>query len=110
MDRPTPLVIYVFINKEDVKQKFLDETRSGTLVLNDTIPQLAAYEVGLGGQGDSGYGSWGGKLTFDTFTHGWGYVNVPPAAERSMSLRYPPYTEEAYQAMTAAARFKIPDA
>ncbi|KAI5889270.1 aldehyde dehydrogenase [Schizophyllum commune H4-8] len=65
---PAPLVIYVFTEREGVRERFLNATRSGTLVLNDCVQQLAVYEMPFGGVGDSGSGSWFGKATFDTFT------------------------------------------
>ncbi|KAJ7578585.1 hypothetical protein C8J56DRAFT_1060044 [Mycena floridula] len=34
------LVIYVFTDSEGIKEKFLQSTQSGTLVLNDTVVQL----------------------------------------------------------------------
>ncbi|KAL1721986.1 Aldehyde/histidinol dehydrogenase [Schizophyllum commune] len=65
---PAPLVIYVFTEREGVKERFLHSTRSGTLVLNDCVQQLAVYEMPFGGVGESGSGAWFGKATFDTFT------------------------------------------
>ncbi|KAJ7638413.1 Aldehyde/histidinol dehydrogenase [Roridomyces roridus] len=108
-ERPTPLVIYVFTDSEDTKNQFLRSTRSGTLTLNDTFVQLGVHEMPFGGQGESGYGSYLGKFSFDTFVQRRSYINVPPAAEPFMGLRYPPYTEEAYQALSAPAKIVIPD-
>ncbi|KAL1680556.1 Aldehyde/histidinol dehydrogenase [Schizophyllum commune] len=65
---PAPLVIYVFTERQGVRERFLQSTRSGTLVLNDCVQQLAVYEMPFGGVGESGSGSWFGKATFDTFT------------------------------------------
>ncbi|KAJ7909225.1 Aldehyde/histidinol dehydrogenase [Mycena leptocephala] len=107
--RPSPLVIYVFTDSEETKNKFLESTSSGTLVLNDTFTQLGVYEMPFGGQGESGYGSYMGKSSFNTFVHRRSYINVPPAAEPFLQLRYPPYTEEALQALSAPAFVKIPD-
>ncbi|KAL1760536.1 Aldehyde/histidinol dehydrogenase [Schizophyllum commune] len=65
---PAPLVIYVFTEREGVRERFLHSTRSGTLVLNDCVQQLAVYEMPFGGVGESGSGAWFGKATCDTFT------------------------------------------
>lgn len=108
--RNTPLALYVFTTSEKVKQNFLNRTNSGTLVLNDTYSQLAVHEMPFGGQGDSGHGRWYGKYSFETFTHFRSFINVPPADEPHMGLRYPPYTEEKYNAMTSTLRTVIPDA
>ncbi|KAJ7621736.1 Aldehyde/histidinol dehydrogenase [Mycena polygramma] len=107
--RPVPLVIYVFTDSEATKNEFLESTSSGTLVLNDTYVQLGVHEMPFGGQGESGYGSYLGKFSFDTFVHRRSYINVPPAAEPFLRHRYPPYTEEAFQALSASANIKIPD-
>ncbi|KAJ6466021.1 Aldehyde/histidinol dehydrogenase [Mycena vitilis] len=107
--RPVPLVIYVFTDSEDTKHKFLQSTASGTLVLNDTYVQLGVHEMPFGGQGESGYGAYLGKTSFETFVHRRSYINVPPTAEPFLRHRYPPYTEEAFQALSAPANIKIPD-
>ncbi|KAI0041481.1 aldehyde dehydrogenase [Auriscalpium vulgare] len=99
-DRPSPLVIYVFTEDEAVKQKFLEATSSGTLCLNDTYQHLAVHEVPFGGTGESGYGAYLGKTSFDTFTHTRGFVNVPFANDPQMALRYPPYTQEALNVLS----------
>ncbi|KAJ6463368.1 Aldehyde/histidinol dehydrogenase [Mycena sanguinolenta] len=107
--RPVPLVIYVFTDSEETKTKFLEYTRSGTLVLNDTFTQLGIHEMPFGGQGESGYGSYLGKFSFNTFVHRRSYINVPPAFEPFLGHRYPPFTEEGFQALSAPANIKIPD-
>ncbi|THH01303.1 hypothetical protein EW026_g1395 [Hermanssonia centrifuga] len=109
-DRPSPLVVYVFTDSEDLKQKFLDRTNSGTLVLNDTFMQLSVYEMPFGGHGDSGYGAYLGKRSFDTFTHERSYINIPAAMEPFFGYRYLPYTDESYKVMTAQAFAEIPEA
>ncbi|KAI0634741.1 aldehyde dehydrogenase [Trametes polyzona] len=108
--KPTPLVIYVFTNQQELKDKFLLRTQSGQLVFNDVVMQLAVHELPFGGQGESGYGMWVGKATFDTFTHSRGYINVPPAQEPHLQGRYRPYTNDKYQFARGPGLVKIPDA
>lgn len=105
----TPLVMHVFTESMETRDKFLYGTQSGTLVLNDSFMQLGVYEMPFGGQGESGYGSYLGKYSFDTFTHQKSYINVPLAAEPFLGYRYPPYTEEAYNFFAAGTFQKIPD-
>ncbi|KAM5541774.1 hypothetical protein V8D89_004503 [Ganoderma adspersum] len=107
--KPSPLVIYLFTNQEDLKYKFLKRTRSGQLVLNDTVMQLVAHEMPFGGQGESGYGMWFGKATFDTFTHFRGTITVPFSEEKGFEGRYRPYTKDKYEAACAPGRVKIPN-
>ncbi|KAM5541773.1 hypothetical protein V8D89_004502 [Ganoderma adspersum] len=104
----SPLVIYVFTNQEDLKYTFLERTKSGQLVLNDTIMQLVVHEMPFSGQGESGYGMWFGKSTFDAFTHFRGTINVPFSEEKGLEGRYRPYTEEIYEAACAPSRVQIP--
>ncbi|CDO71161.1 hypothetical protein BN946_scf184845.g31 [Trametes cinnabarina] len=105
-----PLVIYLFTNQEELKDKFLERTRSGQLVLNDTIMQLVVHEMPFGGQGESGYGMWFGKTTFDVFTHFRGVINVPTAHEPFFQSRYRPYTQDKYEWACGPSRAKIPEA
>ncbi|CAL1708829.1 unnamed protein product [Somion occarium] len=107
-ERPIPLVLYAFTRSEETKQKLIEKTNSGRLALNDTFTMLAAHEIPFGGHGHSGYGSYYGQETFETFTHRRGFTNVPPEMEPAFGLRYPPYTEEKYKAMTAGVHTPIP--
>ncbi|KAI8986613.1 aldehyde dehydrogenase [Trametes punicea] len=108
--KPIPLVIYVFTNQEQLKDRFLQQTRSGQLVLNDTVMQLVVHEMPFGGQGESGYGAWFGKTTFDVFTHSRGVLSVPIAQEPFLQMRYRPYTQDKYELACAPGKVKIPDA
>ncbi|OSD02650.1 aldehyde dehydrogenase [Trametes coccinea BRFM310] len=108
--KPIPLVIYLFTNQEELKQKFLQRTRSGQLVLNDTIMQLVVHEMPFGGQGESGYGMWFGKTSFDVFTHFRGVINVPNEHEPFLQARYRPYTQDKYEWACGPSKIKIPDA
>ncbi|KZT70410.1 aldehyde dehydrogenase [Daedalea quercina L-15889] len=107
-EQTVPLVIYLFTNSEDVKQQLLERTNSGTLVINDTISQLAVYEMPFGGQRDSGHGRWHGKYSFNTFTHLRSHISVPLAAEPVMSSRYMPYTDEKYEAVATIVKASLP--
>lgn len=72
-ERPAPLALYVFTNSEVTKNlckstfcpfmvhrylglfySVVQKTRSGQLVLNDTLTQLAVHEIPFGGVGESG--------------------------------------------------------
>ncbi|KAI9458240.1 Aldehyde/histidinol dehydrogenase [Boletus coccyginus] len=109
---PTPLVIYVFTKSDETKNKFIHGTQSGQLVLNDTVGQLMVSEIPFGGQGESGYGSYLGKFSFDNFIHKRGSINVPldQQTEGFMMGRYPPYSQPALDFFSQALKVKIPDA
>ncbi|TFK50470.1 aldehyde dehydrogenase [Heliocybe sulcata] len=108
-ERPYPLVLYCFTESEDVRHKFVTRTNSGTLVFNDTFSQLAVHEIPFGGHGDSGYGSWNGKHSFDTFVHRRGSTNVPIAADPHLAFRYPPYNNASYEMFAGAVKQPIPE-
>ncbi|KAI0790454.1 Aldehyde/histidinol dehydrogenase [Abortiporus biennis] len=108
--RPTPLVLYAFTNNEETKQKLLDKTSSGSLILNDTVTQLAVHEIPFGGLGESGYGAYSSKHTFDLFTHRRSSINVPTEFEPNFAFRYPPYSPESYAFVERDVMAKIPDA
>ncbi|KDQ52222.1 hypothetical protein JAAARDRAFT_62005 [Jaapia argillacea MUCL 33604] len=110
-NRPTgvPLVIYIFSENEKTKEKFVNETDSGTFVMDDTFQQLAGHEMPFGGHGESGYGGYLGIHSFDTFTHQRSFINVPFAAESVLGGRYPPYSEQAYAFFSGSVNVRIPE-
>ncbi len=59
--------------------------------INDTIIHLATSEMGFGGVGMSGMGSYHGKKSLDTFSHEKSIVNKHTFMD--MPVRYAPYTE-----------------
>jgi len=109
-DRPYPLVVYTFSNSSEVKEKIATRTNSGTMVMNDTQMQLAVHEIPFGGHGESGYGGYMGKDSYNIFTHRRGYINVPTEMEPFYAYRYLPYSGESYKVMTQGAHVRIPDA
>jgi aldehyde dehydrogenase (NAD+) len=64
-----PLALYIFSSD----QKFIDtveeQTQSGSLVVNDTVIQLATSKLPFGGVGASGMGSYHGQAGFQAFSH-----------------------------------------
>ncbi|KAJ7465761.1 aldehyde dehydrogenase [Mycena galericulata] len=103
-----PLSLYVFTESEEVKKQVLAETLSGSVAFNDLIQQLAVSELPFGGVGDSGHGRQGLRYTFDTFSYERGAIDVPQAVEPFNAVRYQPYDEEKFKALTAAAFLPIP--
>ncbi|EAW10774.1 hexadecenal dehydrogenase [Aspergillus clavatus NRRL 1] len=84
----TPLGVYPFGNKADT-EKILALTRSGGAAVNDAalhIPTLA-----FGGVGESGYGAYRGRASFDAFVHRRPITTSPSWLEAILAIRYPPY-------------------
>lgn len=102
-ERPKPLVIYAFTNNEKLKRRITDETSSGSVTFNDTLLQYVCDTIPFGGVGESGFGQYHGKFSFDTFSHG------KPVLRRSFltefTFRYPPWTNQKLQLMRHVYRF-----
>ncbi|KAH9177751.1 NAD-aldehyde dehydrogenase [Lactarius sanguifluus] len=71
----------------------IENTQSGSAVMNDTIIQALAEGLPFGGIGPSGSGCNTGKFSFDTFTHLRSTLDNPGIMDYIMSFRYPPYNE-----------------
>ncbi len=90
--RKKPLALYVFTDDKAVGNAVLTRTSSGGGCWNDTIIHLATSKMGFGGVGDSGMGSYHGKLSFDTFTH---YKSIVKKSNFiDLPMRYHPYSEQ----------------
>ncbi|MDO4478217.1 MAG: aldehyde dehydrogenase [Lachnospiraceae bacterium] len=89
--RPHPLAAYLFTQDKALEKRFLREVTFGGGCINDTIIHLATSEMGFGGVGGSGMGSYHGKKSFDTFSHEKSIVKKYTWMD--MPVRYAPYTE-----------------
>jgi acyl-CoA reductase-like NAD-dependent aldehyde dehydrogenase len=90
-----PLSLYVFSGSDEVIQKFVSQTSSGTFCANDVVVHLSVDTLPFGGVGASGMGAYHGKYTFDTFSHQKPILirGYNPIVEWAASKRYPPYSE-----------------
>ena len=86
-----PLALYLFSNDKNTQKRFLQSVSFGGGCVNDTIIHLATSYMGFGGVGNSGYGSYHGKRSFNCFSHEksivkkYNYVDLP--------IRYQPYSK-----------------
>jgi aldehyde dehydrogenase (NAD+) len=87
---PTPLALYLFTTNKATKNEILNRVSFGGGCVNDTIIHLATNNMGFGGVGESGIGSYHGKKGFDTFTHYKSIVDKKSFID--ISLRYQPYS------------------
>ncbi|MFQ9515939.1 MAG: aldehyde dehydrogenase [Eubacterium sp.] len=88
-NREKPLALYVFTKKKNVEERFLKYVSFGGGCVNDTIMHLATSEMGFGGVGNSGMGSYHGKKSFDTFSHEKSILKKYCWID--MPMRYQPY-------------------
>ena len=89
-ERPQPLALYLFTGDKHTEEKFLKEVPFGGGCVNDTIIHLATSEMGFGGVGNSGMGTYHGKKSFETFSHEKSIVKKYTWLD--LPMRYQPYT------------------
>ena len=68
-DRPSPLVLYWYGDKNERFETVADRTRSGNIYANDFGIGMASSAIPFGGVGNSGMGGYHGHYGFRTFTH-----------------------------------------
>ena len=66
---PRPLAVYCFGASKQLKHQLQENIQSGAIVFNDVMLQFANMHLPFGGIGNSGFGAYHGKLTFETFCH-----------------------------------------
>ena len=87
--REKPLAFYIFSQNKAIQKKLLKHCSFGGGCINDTIIHLATSELGFGGVGNSGMGSYHGKKSFETFSHTRSIVKK--ATWIDLPMRYYPY-------------------
>lgn len=73
----TPLALYVFTEDSEEASYIRDYTSSGGMCINDVMGQMFVTSFAFGGFGTSGFGSYRGKASVDTFSHRKSVANVP---------------------------------
>ncbi|XP_043671776.1 aldehyde dehydrogenase, dimeric NADP-preferring isoform X2 [Vespula pensylvanica] len=93
--REIPLVLYIFSKDKGVRNLIINQTRSGSVCVNDTILQYSVETLPFGGVGNSGMGAYHGKYTYDTFVHKKGCLikDFNIIGEKLAACRYPPYND-----------------
>lgn len=84
-----PLALYLFAEDKSVIAQVTERCAFGGGCINDTIIHLATSNMGFGGVGESGMGSYHGKVGFDTFTHYKSIVDKKTWMD--LPMRYHPY-------------------
>ncbi len=88
---PEPLALYYFGHNRKEQEQVLNNTRSGTVAVNDCVAQISNETLPFGGTGASGMGKYHGKESVLTFTHARSIMRKNFFPE--ISFRYPPYTD-----------------
>lgn len=90
--KPRPLACYIFSNNDVNVQRILNEVSFGGGAVNDCIVQFGNHHLSIGGVGASGFGSYHGKASFDSFSHQKSVMKK--AFWPDIPIRYAPYNDK----------------
>ena len=91
-NKPKPLALYLFSNNRKNIKNITDRCAFGGGCINDTIIHLATNEMGFGGIGESGMGSYHGLDGFNAFSHTKSIVHKSNMID--LPMRYQPYNKK----------------
>ncbi len=94
-EKDKPLALYLFSSNKKHISRVTKELSYGGGCINDVVVHLATSEMGFGGVGESGMGSYHGKDGFDAFSH---YKSVMDKKTwLDLPMRYQPYKSKLYE-------------
>lgn len=94
-DKPKPLAMYIFSSDKNHIRRVTDELSYGGGCINDVIIHLATSQMGFGGVGESGMGSYHGRDGFNAFSHTKSVVDKKNWID--LPMRYQPYKSKLYE-------------
>lgn len=94
-DKEKPLALYLFSRDKGHIRRVTQELSYGGGCINDVIIHLATSEMGFGGVGESGMGSYHGKCGFAVFSHEKSVVDKKTWLD--LPIRYQPYKNKLYE-------------
>ena len=94
-DKEKPLALYIFSKDKNHIERITKEVAYGGGCINDVVIHLATSEMGFGGVGESGMGSYHGKAGFDAFSHTKSIVDKKTWLD--LPMRYQPYCSKLYK-------------
>ena len=90
-----PLALYLFSSNKKHIKRVTTELSYGGGCINDVVIHLATSNMGFGGVGESGMGSYHGKRGFDAFSHYKSIVDKKTWLD--LPMRYQPYKSKFYE-------------
>lgn len=87
-----PLAMYIFTEDKQFEQTLVRKVRCGGVNINNTLMHAVNSHLPFGGVGESGMGSYHGKLSFDLFSHKKSVIKS--ATWLDIPLRYAPYGDK----------------
>ena len=91
LEREKPLAFYLFTEDKAVQDRLMNHISFGGGCINDTVMHLTSSEMGFGGVGHSGMGSYHGRKSFECFTHEKSILDK--ATWLDVPMRYQPHVE-----------------
>jgi acyl-CoA reductase-like NAD-dependent aldehyde dehydrogenase len=106
---PDALAVYVFTEDLEEASRIIDLSYAGSAAVNDCLAQIAPTSLPFGGFGQSGFGSYRGRDSIETFSHKQTVVTVPtsPEFEGLLGWRYP-YSESEETIQFVKANLEVP--
>lgn len=93
-EKPKPLALYFFSQDKRKIEEVTERCSYGGGCINDVVIHLATSEMGFGGVGESGMGSYHGKAGFEAFSHTKSIVDKKTWID--LPMRYQPYQRGLY--------------
>lgn len=90
-----PLALYLFSSNKKHIKRVTTELSYGGGCINDVVIHLATSEMGFGGVGESGMGSYHGKDGFFAFSHTKSIVDKKTWMD--LPMRYQPFNSKLYE-------------
>ncbi|MBR5311316.1 MAG: aldehyde dehydrogenase [Clostridia bacterium] len=88
-EKPKPLAFYVFSENKVHIRTLTERCSFGGGCVNDVVVHLSSSEMGFGGVGESGMGSYHGREGFDVFSHSKSIMDKKTWMD--LPMRYQPY-------------------
>ena len=96
-DKDKPLALYLFSSDKKHMKRVTTELSYGGGCINDVVIHLATSEMGFGGVGASGMGSYHGKDGFHAFSHYKSIVDKKTWMD--LPMRYQPFKSKLYETL-----------
>jgi len=96
-EKAKPLALYLFSSNKQHIRRVTTELSFGGGCINDVVIHLATSQMGFGGVGESGMGSYHGKDGFNAFSHLKSIVDKKTWLD--LPMRYQPYKSKFYETL-----------
>ncbi len=84
-----PLALYIFSASKSIQNEIVNRLSYGGGAINDSLMHVANANLPFGGVGSSGFGSYHGYYSFETFSHKKSIMKK--STKFDPSIAYPPY-------------------